>query len=69
MARKARQTPQDPSVPVAPMVVTSVRIPPSMRAELVELAYRDGTTVNQQVLWALEAWLSSEGLRARAADR
>jgi len=57
MARKARQSPQDPSVPVAPMVVTSIRIPPAMRASLVELAYRDGTTVNHQVLCALEDWI------------
>lgn len=58
MARKARQSPQDPSIPAAPMVVTSIRIPPSMRAALVELAYSDGTTVNYQVLLALQEWIA-----------
>lgn len=54
MARKAQQSKEDPSVQPAPMVVTSIRIPPAMRAALIDLAYREGTTVNYQVLCALE---------------
>lgn len=64
MARKARQSPQDESTRSVPMVVTSIRIPPSMREALVALAVKDGTTANQQVLWALEKWIDGAPRRA-----
>lgn len=57
MARKAKQATAASGEAATPMVITSIRIPPSMREALVALASKDGTTVNYQVLCALEDWI------------
>ena len=62
MARKARQAIRDEGGAVAPMVGTSIRLPPAMRAAVAALAAREGTTINAQILAALHHWIA----RARA---
>lgn len=63
MARKARQSPQDESTPRLPMPVTSIRIPPWMRDGLAQRAKDEGTTFNQQIVWAIAEFLSTKPRR------